>query len=226
MMAGVHSPKLWLSLALAAAVCGCQSGPPPGSQRAGAMAIQFSPNGEPLSGGPLGHPKCADALSGWFDRMDANHRGFLDRDEFLNDARQQFARMDIHQAGYVTAADLSEYRAPYEPPVGGPGRPDMGGQGGGGQGGEVGRPGRSGDMSGPPSRSGGGRSDQGSRGPTVDTRADPVMSADKLLKFKVTLEDFLIHAGEVFTTLDTKHDGHVTREAVQATCQSDTRSSR
>src|SRR5208283_1509137 len=56
------------------------------------------------------------------------------------------------------------------------------------------------------------------RGPSVDTRADPVMSADKTLSFKVTLEDFIAQANDIFNGLDHNHDGRVTREAVLGTC--------
>ncbi len=73
-----------------------------------------SPNGEPLRGGALGHPSCRDALSGWFDRVDANHRGFIDRDEFRADARRQFAVMDLDHNGEITPDELARYRAPFE----------------------------------------------------------------------------------------------------------------
>lgn len=167
--------------------------------------ILFSPNAEPLSGGPLGHPACEEAMSAWFDRVDANHDGVIDRTEFLTDARQQFERMDRHKAGYVTAADLSDYRAPYEPqstpvvplndPLASPSPYDRA------RGGTTSRP-LPGAL----------------RGPEVDTRADPVMSADKSLNFKVTTADFMAQAEEIFAGLDHNHDGRVTRDAVVAGC--------
>lgn len=200
------------SLALLAAVGGCQThhapAPAPGERQG---AILFSPNGEPLSGGPLGHPKCEVAIGGWFERTDANHDGAIDRAEFLTDAKNQFARMDQHQNGYLTSLDLSEFRAPYEPQVPqaasaeGDDRP---------QSGEAGRrhP-RDHDKD---------HDDSGrtvsSRGAGVDTRADPVMSADKTLSFKVTLADFIDHAGEVFASLDAHHDGRLDRAEVLTLC--------
>ena len=57
-------------------------------------SVIFSPNGEPLSGGTLGHPSCVEAIAGWFDRVDTNHDGIIDRNELLADARIQFLRMD------------------------------------------------------------------------------------------------------------------------------------
>ncbi|HXP98405.1 MAG TPA: hypothetical protein VN809_16955 [Telmatospirillum sp.] len=189
---------------------GGRSGPP---ERAPAVRIQFSPNAEPLSGGPLGQPKCEDALSGWFDRVDANHDGTIDRDEFLADARLQFNRMDRHHAGYVTAADLSEFRAPYEPPQAAEGPAD----------GQYGDQRASDGSSGRRSSQGGvggmfgGRSSQ-QRGLSVDTRADPVMSADKTLSFKVTSEEFIAQANDLFNGLDHNHDGRLTRDTVLGSC--------
>lgn len=202
---------------LALALDGCRSeGSRPGGDRPASFGIQFSPNGEPLSGGPLGHPKCEEALSGWFNRIDANHDGVIDRDEFLADAKLQFDRMDRHHAGYVTALDLSEFRAPYEAAPGSDGTPPEAGQRGEPAERSVERR-RPGDGT-----AGGGRDDNGrgspQRGPTVDTRADPVMSADKTLSFKVTLQDFLAQANDVFNGLDHNHDARVTRDAVTGNC--------
>jgi len=66
-----------------------------------------------LSGGILGRPDCDEALAKWFDRVDTNHDGVIDRAEFLADAGAQFARMDLDHDGYVTADELTQYRMPY-----------------------------------------------------------------------------------------------------------------
>jgi hypothetical protein len=73
----------------------------------------FSPNGEPLNGGALGRPKCDEALARWFDRVDANRHGTLTLDEFLADARRQFAAMDLDRDGLLNPAELARYRATY-----------------------------------------------------------------------------------------------------------------
>lgn len=199
---------------LAVALDGCHGGGSP-NDRQTPVRIQFSPNAEPLSGGPLGHPKCEEALSGWFDRIDANHDGVIDRTEFLADSRQQFERMDLHHAGYVTSGDLSEFRAPYESAPGADGLPLEDRQQGATEGPSGRRRSGNGEMGGPRDDSGRGSPP---RGPSVDTRADPVMSADKTLSFKVTLADFMAQANDVFNGLDRNHDGRVTRDAVIATC--------
>lgn len=75
--------------------------------------VIFSPTGEPLSGGRLGHPACNDAIGKWFDRVDANHDGVIDRHEYFEDARRQFAAMDLDKTGLLTPSELAEYRAAY-----------------------------------------------------------------------------------------------------------------
>jgi len=74
----------------------------------------YSPNGEPLNGGPLGFPSCETAMSRWFDRTDRDHDGTIDLAEFLADARRQFALMDLDKDGVLTPAELAAYRLPYE----------------------------------------------------------------------------------------------------------------
>ncbi|HYM04879.1 MAG TPA: hypothetical protein VET85_18145 [Stellaceae bacterium] len=75
--------------------------------------LLYSPNGEPLNGGPLGRPKCRDALARWFDRVDADRDGSIERNEFIADARRQFAAMDLNRDGVLTPAALAKYRLPY-----------------------------------------------------------------------------------------------------------------
>jgi EF hand len=75
--------------------------------------VIYAPTGEPLSGGPLGHPVCTAAMSKWFDRVDLNHDGSIDRVEYLAEARRQFAAMDLDRTGSLTPSELAQYRAPY-----------------------------------------------------------------------------------------------------------------
>jgi len=90
-----------------------QTGGPGGGESRPSPALMFSPNGEPLNGGTLGQPSCSLAMNYWFDRTDANHDGRLDREEFLADARAQFAKMDLNSQGYITNDELSRYRRPF-----------------------------------------------------------------------------------------------------------------
>ena len=47
---------------------------------------------------------------------------------------------------------------------------------------------------------------------------DPVMSADKSLSFKVSREDFIAQANEIFTDLDKDRDGKLTKDELVASC--------
>ena len=176
--------------------------------RAKPLEAIFSPNGEPLNGGPLGHPACPEAIAGWFKRVDANHDGTIDLDEFLADTRRQFAAMDLAKDGEITAAELSTYRAPYGATL------SLGPQDDAGapttatarrprrqRGNSMGFPGfgRKGDMS--------------------SDAADPVMSADVNLNFRVTLRDFVTYKTKEFGEMDVKHTGRLTLDDVQqASC--------
>jgi hypothetical protein len=90
-----------------------RDGPSGGRMAQMAAPILYSPNGEPLSGGPLGQPSCKLAMEYWLDRADSNHDGRLDRNEFLADARAQFARQDLDHLGYLTTDVLERYRESY-----------------------------------------------------------------------------------------------------------------
>jgi Ca2+-binding EF-hand superfamily protein len=91
-----------------------------GKERNQTYRMLYSPNGEPLRGGSLGRPSCEKAMGAWFDRADADRNGRVDRNEFVADARRQFAVMDLDHDGTITPAELDKYRAPYMtlPPTG------------------------------------------------------------------------------------------------------------
>ncbi len=157
----------------------------------------YSPNGEPLSGGPLGHPKCEDALGRWFDRVDVNHDGVIDRQEFVADAGRQFAAMDLDKDGALTPPVLARYRAPYavEPATRAPTSDEQR---------EVERRRR--------------RGDNANEAPIGEDRTDPVMIADVTLHNRVTRDQFLAYAGRNFAVLDVGHDGRLTRAELLKTC--------
>ena len=150
----------------------------------------YSPNAEPLSGGPLGNPSCEDALGKWFDRLDATHSGAIDESQFLADASRQFAAMDLDKSGVLTPSELAQYRAPYIDPNEGRHDYDAGGYYGQGRG--------------PP--------------PQEDVE-DPVMEADVTLQNRVTRDEFMAYEQRNFAALDADHDGRLERDEVLATCK-------
>ena len=150
----------------------------------------YSPNGEVLNGGPLGRPTCEVALTGWLNRIDANHDGRISREEFLADGRQQFAIMDIDHDGLITPSELDRYRATYktaddERSTGNTDR----------------------------------RRDPARNSITDSSQPDPVMASDVRLRNQVDLQEFLAHADKVFATMDRKRDGFITRDETLTTCK-------
>jgi EF hand len=171
-------------------------------------AIVYSPNGEPLSGGSLGHLTCVQAISAWFDRVDANHRGFLDKDQVLADSRIQFLRMDLDGDGAIYPAELKVFREPFQTATRRTNNlsPDS----------EINRAEEKRVNSEGPS----GFDDKAKRKVVVDVTdlSDPVMSADANLDFKVTLPEFLALAQDNFRRMDLDHDGKLQRHELISAC--------
>jgi Ca2+-binding EF-hand superfamily protein len=151
----------------------------------------YSPNGEPLSGGHLGHPACEDALARWFDRVDADHAGAIDLREFQADAARQFMAMDLDKDGVLTPAELAQYRAPY---VDAPVVQD-----------DTTRQDERGRELHPP--------------PVTRERADPVMLADTGLHNRVTRTEFLAYASRTFAAFDINRDGRLSRDELTRACR-------
>ncbi|GIL38478.1 hypothetical protein [Roseiterribacter gracilis] len=197
--------------------------------------IVISPNAEPLA---LGDDKsCKAELVAWFARVDTNHDGFIDRAEFMADARRWFAEMDQDKSGYVTAAELAAVREKKLPlPAAPPRRPESDNA--------------ASERRLPPLRqrfdpmydrygdrlnAGEGQMGQGSarrdRTPTdlpdrpksglrngVAGEPDPVMAADADLDFKVTAIEWDLYAGSNFNWLDRKGTGRLTQDDVAVSC--------
>jgi len=202
-------------LAVALTACSGPGGPdgPSGPDRVGASrhSLVLSPNAEPLTGGDLGWHPCEAVLADWAIRIGSGHDGSLSRQDFLADARAQFARMDGDGDGFITADELSAYRAPFRP-VPPPHEPHMRrGDGGDGEiSGHVGFPGSGWGGRGGGPRDGGGGGPRDGGGPdrgAISTNEDPVMAADTNLDFKVSLDEFLHQAALIFDALDLDHNG-------------------
>jgi Ca2+-binding EF-hand superfamily protein len=148
----------------------------------------------------LGRPSCSEALSAWFERVDTNHDGVIDRDAFLADAQRQFAIMDLDKDGTITPAELAQYRAPYQAePSAAAG--DQAAQAGS----ASGRKHRRGE--------GGGGS-----GDFDNDQPDPVMAADVRFRNQVSREDFMAYAARQFTALDVDHHGRLAKADVLSSC--------
>ncbi len=151
--------------------------------------IIYSPNAEPLNGGPFGHPTCTQALSNWFMRMDVNHSGNITHEQFITDAKLQFARMDIDKNSYLMPEELERYRAPYRQ-----------------------------ESSELQEHKGHGKNTDKAPAINPKNLIDPVMSADTNLDFKVTFEEFMAQAEKNFAELDTDHNGLLSQPEILAKC--------
>lgn len=185
--------KLTTLLLLPLFLAACGSPPPDQAAHRRTKGIQFSPNAEPLDGGALGPPRCEDAMAQWFARVDTNHDGGIDRQEFLADTHAQFARMDLDHDGFITADELWTFRQPH---VQAPPRKKEG------DGKDKGNAERHGSM-------------EPAHAVTAGV-ADPVMSADTNLDFRVSLAEFLAQADSVFAAIDKDHNGRLSLAEIQA----------
>lgn len=189
-----------LLLTAAAFITGCSADEQ--KKGLGPHYLLYSPNAEPLNGGVLDHPSCDTALSGWFERNDANYDSLVDKTEFMADAKAQFARMDIDKQGYLVSEELERYREPYWQGL--TWKADHNGE--------------------EKKKSYHGKEDsQGKHERNTDTDQttliDPVMSADSNLDFKVTPEEFFAQAEKNFADLDADHNGLLSRDEVLAICK-------
>ncbi len=208
-MTGFRTPHLLMLALTAGLAAGCagrdSTAPDPLAPPAGMI---YSPNGEPLNGGPLGKPTCREAMARWFDRVDSGHQGAIGREAFLADARAQFQRMDIDGNGYLVPEELERYRLPYRQPQPAPRRSASEDRSGEQSEGLFG--GHHHHAADPTETRGGNHS---------DAQPDPVMAADTQMTFKVTLNAFLTQAATTFAKLDTRHRGVLDQADILGQCQ-------
>jgi Ca2+-binding EF-hand superfamily protein len=160
-----------------------------------------------LTGGPLGHPTCRVAYGLWFDRLDPLKSGTFNHDAFIADAETQFKTMDLDHDGYITAAELTKYRAgfDFDPSLGF----------------ALERKSSDDDSSNRFAKKRDPNAPDWAVSSWTPDSADPVMSADRSLKFRVSHEDYMVQAEDIFRKLDTKHDGQIPKERILAVCPKD-----
>jgi len=145
-------------------------------------------------------PSCVEAFSAWFKRLDGDHDGTIDRDEFLADGRRQFAAMDLDKDGVLTPAELAHYRAPYEPGAKPPPERALAA--------DAASDRKSGRGHRASSDESGGSNDQ----------PDPVMAADINFRHQVKLADFIDHLSRKFLALDIGQHGRLAKPDILRWC--------
>jgi Ca2+-binding EF-hand superfamily protein len=124
----------------------------------------------------------------------------------MADADVQFKAMDLDHDGFITASELTKYRAQFDFD------PSLGFA--------LERENRSGSQV-KTANEHDAKAPDWARSRWTPDSSDPVMSADRSLKFKVSHDDFIAQAAETFAKLDAKHDGLIPKERLLDVCPSD-----
>lgn len=105
--------KLAIVAGACALLAACAS--PPGDEAPvrGRINVFISPMGEPFRGGESD----AYPLDSWFARVDANHDGALEWDEFKADAIAFFHRLDTNHDGVLDGAEVTAYEQDVAPEI-------------------------------------------------------------------------------------------------------------
>ena len=166
--------------------------------------VLYSPNAEPMTGGVLGRASCFQALDDWFKRVDTNRDGTIDRAKFMADARIQFLRMDLNGDGVIYPSELRDFRLSFK------GTPK-----------HNEHPEDSDAYAAEKAK----MKDLGIKlkysdedSDKLQDFSDPVMSADRNLDFRVTMEEFLTQASDIFKSMDINHTGTLDKAKVFASC--------
>jgi hypothetical protein len=175
--------------------------------------IFLSPSGEPFrlsSATP-------DPLKAWFDQVDANHDGVIDRFEFRADAARFFKSLDANGDGEVDGFEVSDYEHKIAPELGEQAEGRLPGQYGGHGDDNDRKPDRQGrggtephreSPDGPP-LGGKGQGPERRIGQLID-EPEPVSGADFNLDSHITQEEWMRATDQRFDLLDTAKTGRLT----------------
>jgi Ca2+-binding EF-hand superfamily protein len=195
----------------AAAPTAAKPAPPP--------RIFLSPSGEPFRLSPT----MPDPLKAWFDRVDANQDGVIDRFEFRADAARFFKVVDENGDGVIDGFEASDYEHKIAPELAEQAEGRLTGQFGprdrGAQTEE--RPPKAGQRATEPHREShgagpGGGPGRGGRGiAQLIDEPEPVTGADFDLDSHITMAEWLRATDQRFDLLDTAKTGRLTLEALR-----------
>jgi Ca2+-binding EF-hand superfamily protein len=210
-------PALLLSIFAAAAQADAAPAVPPANKVTvtGRGGVPFiSPMGEPIRA----RAPNEDTLARWFGQVDLNHDGYLTPDELRADAERYFDILDTNHDGQIDPDELVHYewtvapeiqvnsrlrraRAPGDPPP----KADSEEAGDETRGGRRAR-----DRD---------RQDYGPQGAAryaLLNMPEPVAAADADFNRSITLQEFRQAALDRFQLLDTRHEGRLTLQELEA----------
>jgi EF hand len=214
-----QSHRLLAALAVSALVAGSvgaqPAGSPPGPKPTPPPRIFISPSGEPFRWSPT----TPDPLKAWFDRVDANQDGAIDRFEFRADAAQFFKTLDENGDGIVDGFEASDYEHKVVPELVEQAEGRLPGQFAaapqhedrpktGQRATEPHREAHDSSSSGPPGRAGRGI------GQLLD-EPEPVTGADFNLDSHITMAEWMRATDQRFDLLDTAKTGRLTLDALR-----------
>lgn len=207
-----------LAFGLVAALAGGPALAQPQPKPAAPPRIFLSPSGEPFRQSPV----TPDPLKAWFDHIDVNQDGVIDRFEFRADAVRYFKVLDENGDGVLDGFEAADYEHKLVPELAEQAEGRLPGQFGprdrGGAQSED-RPSKPGQRGTEPHREGGlgGGPGRGGRGiAQLLDEPEPVTGADLRLDGHITLEEWLRATDQRFELLDTAKTGRLTLEALRA----------
>jgi hypothetical protein len=221
----IFQPKSLTALTLALAMLGGSAlaqpaSAPPAAKPAPPPRIFLSPSGEPFRQGPT----TPDPLKAWFDHVDTNQDGAIDRFEFRADAARFFKALDENGDGVIDGFEASDYEHKIVPELAEqaegrlPGQfaaRDRGAQ-------TPDQPPKAGQRATEPhreshaARPGGGPGRSGRGIAQLIDEPEPVTGADFSLDSHITMAEWLRATDQRFDLLDTAHTGRLTLEGLRA----------
>jgi Ca2+-binding EF-hand superfamily protein len=178
--------------------------------------VFISPSGEPVRLSPT----CLDPLKCWFDRVDANRDGAIDRFEFRADAAAFFKTLDENGDGQIDGFEVADYESKIAPELAEQVEGRMPGQFGPSRGSpDQDRPHRPGQRGTEQHREAHDDAAGSAHGRGIGQLIDepePVSGADFNLDSHITLAEWMRAADQRFDLLDTAKTGRLTLEGLRA----------
>ena len=204
-----------LAVALLAASAVAQPHPKPSPP----PRIFLSPSGEPFRQSPT----APDPLKAWFDRVDANQDGAIDRFEFRADAARFFKVLDENGDGVIDGFEAADYEHKIAPELAEQAEGRLPGQFSPrdqGRSQSEDRPRKPGERGTEPHRDAhdAGPAGQGRAGRGIGQLLDepePVTGADFNLDGRITMDEWLRATDQRFELLDTAKTGRLTLEGLR-----------